>query len=74
MENTGENQNRSGDLRDLAELELADIIATANNSGFSTEEVLDAMSTAVEAMRKSLAKDPDQEDDPGLILARDLVR
>lgn len=60
---------RRGDMRattlmELAEMELADIIASANESGFSAREVLDALSAAIDSHRKALAEDPDPADDP----------
>lgn len=64
MENSESNDKRATTLLELAEMELADILATANEGGFSSREVLDALAAAIESHRKALAEDPDPADDP----------
>jgi hypothetical protein len=53
-------------LRELAKIELSNIIATANDEGFTAIEVLDAFAAAVEESRLAYAEDPDAADDPPL--------
>ena len=45
-------------------MELKDIVASANESGISAAEVLDAIAVALDEMRKALAEDPDPAEDP----------
>lgn len=65
MQNVNEmDAGRSAELLELINLEVADIIATANDQGFSAKDVLSALSTAVAASISALAEDPDPADDP----------
>jgi hypothetical protein len=70
MEPTNElDAKRTEGLEDLAKIELSEIIATANQHGFSASEVLDALSVAVAEAREALQEDPDPAGDPELPLA-----
>lgn len=55
---------RSGELAELVQMEVADIVATANEAGFSTKATLDALALAVAAAAAALVQDPDPADDP----------
>jgi hypothetical protein len=45
-------------------MEVADIVAAANEQGFSAEETLAALGLAVSASAAALEQDPDPADDP----------
>lgn len=69
MENPHIDRKQVKGLQQLAELELADIVARAKTA--SAIEVLDAFSTAIDLARKAMAEDPDPADDPKPTLAAD---
>lgn len=56
--------DRAADLRDLMDLEIADIVATANEQGFSAQEALGALGEALSVALGSLGEDPEPTDDP----------
>jgi hypothetical protein len=56
--------DRSTELAELVRMEVQDIVATANEEGFSAAETLDALMIAVTASKTALAQDPDPADDP----------
>ena len=60
---------RTEGLEALAKAELSEIIATANEHGFSASEVLNAFSLAVAAAKGALKEDPDPAEDPEPTLA-----
>lgn len=45
-------------------MEIADIIATANEQGFATKDVLFGMAAAIAASHEALGEDPDPAEDP----------
>lgn len=55
---------RARELAELVRMEVADIVATANEQGFSAKETLDALALAVSATVAGLVQDPDPSDDP----------
>lgn len=55
--------DRSSDLHDLVKMEVADIVATASEQGFSAKETLAALSLAVRAGAALAVQDPDIADD-----------
>lgn len=57
-------QTNDPQLRELLSIEVADIVATANEQGFPTKDVLLGLSSAVEEALEALAEDPDPADDP----------
>ena len=62
MSNTS--QTIAPELRELLDMEVADIIATANEQGFSTRDVLFGLAAAIVASQAALGEDPDPADDP----------
>jgi hypothetical protein len=56
----------TADLRALLDIEVADIIATANQHGFATRDILVGMEAAVAHAMKALEEDPEPAGDPGL--------
>ena len=57
------------ELRELLTMEVADIIATANEQGFATKDVLKGLAQAVTVSSRALAEDPDPADDPSELAA-----
>ena len=51
------------ELRDLIDIEVAEIVATANEQGFATKDVLSGLAAAVADSMRALAEDPDLADD-----------
>lgn len=45
-------------------MEIADIIATANEQGFSTKDVLSGLAAAISTSREALSEDPDPAENP----------
>jgi hypothetical protein len=56
--------DRTGEVLDLIEEDVLDIIATANQAGFATKEVLSALEQIVVLQRNALEEDPDPAEDP----------
>ena len=52
-----DNYEISAELRELLEMEIADIIATANEQGFATQDVLAGLQAAVAASMQALAQE-----------------
>ena len=59
-----EDEARAKQLQELVQMEVADIIAAANEQGFSAKETLTALGLAVSASAAALEQDPDPTDDP----------
>lgn len=59
-----QDEARARQLEELVQIEVADIVATANEQGFSAKETLAALGLAVSASHAALEKDPDPADDP----------
>lgn len=56
-------QTIAPELRELLDMEIADIIATANEQGFATKDVLFGLATAIAASHEALGEDPDPAED-----------
>lgn len=56
-------------LRELLDIEIADIVATANGQGFFTRDVLEELSAAVSSAILALDVDPDPAEDPASLPA-----
>jgi hypothetical protein len=50
-------------LRELLDIEVADIVATANEQGFATKDILAGLAAAVANALRGLQEDPDPADD-----------
>jgi hypothetical protein len=57
------------ELRQLLDLEVVDIVATANEQGFATRDVLLGLGAAVDDAIKALEEDRDPVDDPTVLPA-----
>ena len=57
-------QTISPELRELLDMEIADIIATANEQGFATKDVLSGLAATIAASQAALREDPDSAEDP----------
>jgi len=55
---------RQEELRELVDFEVADIVATGNEQGYSAQEVLAALTASVAASSDAHEQDPDATDDP----------
>lgn len=58
-----QDEARARQLQELVEMEVADIVATATEQGFSAKETLTALGLAVGA-RATALEDADPADDP----------
>lgn len=60
-----ENPDQAADpqLRELLDLEVADIVATANEQGFATKDILSGLAEAVAQAERVLQEDPDPAED-----------
>lgn len=67
----------TAELRSLLNIEVADIVATANQHGFATRDILVGLEAAVADSMKALEEDPDPADDspapPTSVPSADLV-
>ena len=52
------------ELRELLDIEVADIVAMANEQGFATKDILRGLADAVAESMRALAEDPDPAEDP----------
>jgi hypothetical protein len=52
------------ELRELLDIEVAEIVATANEQGFATKDILSGLAAAVADSMRALTEDPDPADDP----------
>lgn len=57
---------RAVELRELAAMEVADIIATANEQGFSASEAIAALRDALNQEEQALVVDPDPAEEDGI--------
>ncbi|MBX9457114.1 MAG: hypothetical protein KL863_14405 [Rhizobium sp.] len=55
-------------LQALVKMEVSDIVATANEEGFSAKDALAALSLAVSASAAALEQDPDPAEDPATLI------
>ena len=62
-------QNADPQLRELLDIEIADIVATANAQGYATHDILEGLSAAVSGAILALDVDPDPAEDPGSLPA-----
>jgi hypothetical protein len=61
--------NADPQLRELLDMEISDIVATANTQGFSTRDILEGLSAAVSGAILALDVDPDPAEDPSALPA-----
>ena len=54
-----------GDLRAQLEAVISELIAQANEAGFSTRETVDVLIKLIRQQQQSLKEDPDPVADPG---------
>jgi hypothetical protein len=55
---------RRAELRELVDFEVADIVATGSEQGYSAKEVLAALEASVAASFEALEEDPEPANDP----------
>lgn len=55
-------------LQELIRMEVADIVATAHEQGFSATEALAALNLAVSASLAALEQGPDPAEDPATLI------
>lgn len=56
--------DRSIDLQEELDAEVAETIAEANEAGYGTEETVEALEEVIENTKLALDLDPDPADDP----------
>jgi hypothetical protein len=59
-----EESSLGAELRELLDIEVADIVATANAQGFATKYILRGLADAVAESMRALVEDPDPDHDP----------